>query len=448
MITTTDLIENIQKLLHLQPGSDILSNRESRQLEFKASFNLGSGPEYAKSMAAFANNEGGFMVFGVQNSPHKIIGISRERFEAVDPVKITEILNSCFSPEIIWESGCIEICNKTIGFIYAYEALEKPIVATKNSGNEIREGHIYYRYRGKSATIRYPELRNIIDDRLDRERKAWLQHLQTIGRSGPTNVGIIDTIQGNVFGGGAPFLIDEKLLRQLKFIRHGSFKETGGSPTLRLMGDVKTIDGVTVEKTVPMGIHYDDLVTAFLASRSISIDEAKSYLIECAHQTTPNTPILYFLSQAQLTPVEATELIDKEPNTLSSIVKVIKKRLSGTIRVSAFGKVESDINITKVLTTNQLLERIKKSSELEKRSVIYQVLKKRPQLVRDVSLEIPASRFFEAVSNLSKADIIKGKEVILGCLLDLFISKFQTLKGIERTFFRKAVAHVEDELYG
>jgi len=61
---------------------------------------------------------------------------------------------------------------------------------------------------------------------------------------------------------------------------------------------------------------------------------------------------------------------------------------------------------------------------------------------------MPALRFFEAVSNLSKSDILGSREEILGSLLDIFINKFQTLKGPERTMFRKAVAHVEEELYG
>ncbi len=61
---------NLQIILKLRPGSaDILSNRESSQLEFKLSFDLRSGPEYARSMAAFANNEGGYLVFGVRNAP-------------------------------------------------------------------------------------------------------------------------------------------------------------------------------------------------------------------------------------------------------------------------------------------------------------------------------------------------------------------------------------------
>jgi predicted HTH transcriptional regulator len=107
-------------------------------LEFKLSFDLRSGPEYARSMAAFANNEGGYLVFGVRNAPHELVGISRDRFEAVDPVKITDILNSYFSPEIQWDFGLIEFEGRNLGFIYTYQALEKPIVATKSSGNEIR----------------------------------------------------------------------------------------------------------------------------------------------------------------------------------------------------------------------------------------------------------------------------------------------------------------------
>src|SRR6266851_4577430 len=53
-------------------------------------------------------------------------------------------------------------------------------------------------------------LRAIIDARIARERQAWLQHLRTIERVGPRNVGILDTIHGKLYGAGAPFLIDEK----------------------------------------------------------------------------------------------------------------------------------------------------------------------------------------------------------------------------------------------
>ncbi|MFB3887110.1 MAG: ATP-binding protein [Thermodesulfobacteriota bacterium] len=445
-----ELADTLRRILRLRPGStDILSNRESSQLEFKLSFDLRSGPEYARSMAAFANNEGGYLVFGVRNAPHQLVGISRDRFEAVDPVKITDILNSYFSPEIQWDFGLVEFEGRNLGFIYTHEALEKPIVATKSSGNEIKESGVYYRYRGKSTLIKYPELRKIIDDRLNRDRKAWLQHLETISKSGPTKVGIIDTVQGKVFGAGAPFLIDEKLLRQLKFIRQGSFGDTSGAPTLRLIGDLKSVEGVTVEKIVQTGIHYDDLVTAFLAQRQLDADDAKSYLIECAHQTTPYTPIFYFISQANISREDAASLLDAESNTLKNTLSTLKKRLNGTMHTTAFGRIDDTVRLPRVANSRELFEQIMSQPPgIAKRSFTYQALKQYPALVRGIAVEIPCGHLFEAISNLVKHDIERGKAEILGCLLDVFNQRFQTLKGGEKTFFRKAVACVEEQLYG
>ncbi|MBI4232496.1 ATP-binding protein [Candidatus Peregrinibacteria bacterium] len=444
-----ELGQVLANLLKIRQGTpDLLSNRESSQLEFKTSFDLASGPHYARSMAGFANNEGGFLVFGVQNAPRKVTGISRERFEAVDPVKITDLLGSYFSPEIQWDFGTIELVGVTIGFIYTYETTEKPVVATKTSGREIRESSVYYRYRGKTTFIGYPELREIIEQRLDRERKAWLQHLQTIGKSGPTRVGIIDTVQGKVFGAGAPFLIDEKLLRQLKFVRQGSFKETGGTPSLRLIGDLRAVEGVSVEKIVHTGIHYDDLVTAFLAQRPLDKEDGKSYLIECAHQTTPFTPVLYFCSQAGLTREQAVSLLEAERTSLRYTTRYLKKRLEQTTNISPGGRIADRPTWLRISNSRELLELIgKEGTALQKRSAIFAALQQYPAFVRDIGVELPPSRLFEAISNLTRKDIERAKTEVLGCLLDFFNQRFQSLESSEKSLFRKAVVCVEEQLY-
>ena len=85
----------------------------------------------------------------------------------------------------------------------------------------------------------------------------------------PEMSGILDTIHGKLYGAGTPFLIDEKLLRQLKFIRRGQFSDGEGAPALRVLGDVQSIKGIEKEKPVPTGIHADDLITAFLAQRPL-----------------------------------------------------------------------------------------------------------------------------------------------------------------------------------
>ena len=41
--------------------------------EFKISFNWNSRDKYAKSMVAFANNKGGYIVFGVKDKPRDLV---------------------------------------------------------------------------------------------------------------------------------------------------------------------------------------------------------------------------------------------------------------------------------------------------------------------------------------------------------------------------------------
>src|ERR1019366_3508027 len=80
-----------------------LASRESSKLDFKESFNLGSADEYARTMAAFANTAGGYLVFGVKDSPRELLGLKTDNFEKADPAKLTNALNERFSPEIMWE---------------------------------------------------------------------------------------------------------------------------------------------------------------------------------------------------------------------------------------------------------------------------------------------------------------------------------------------------------
>lgn len=47
---------------------DRLIKREDKNHEFKASFNMANAAMYLKTIAAFANNEGGYIIFGVQDT--------------------------------------------------------------------------------------------------------------------------------------------------------------------------------------------------------------------------------------------------------------------------------------------------------------------------------------------------------------------------------------------
>src|SRR3989304_2306420 len=235
---------------------DRIISRESNTIEFKESFNWNSKDKYGCTAAAFSNNRGGYIVFGVKNRPRDLVGLSNDNFENLDESKITEFLNSVFSPEILFEKYLIDVKSKKIGIFHIIQNHKKPVVCIKNSG-EIQEAVIYYRYNARNEKIKYPELKALLEGIQLKERQAWMENFERISKIGPENAAILDTIEGKIEGHSGTLVIDEKLLPKLKFIKEGHFAEKG-SPTLKLIGDVKPITVIPLDKGGKLGtdIHY------------------------------------------------------------------------------------------------------------------------------------------------------------------------------------------------
>ena len=221
---------------------DRIVARESGWLEFKESFNWLSKDKYAKSMAAFANNRGGYIVFGVKDQPRELAGLQTNNFGTTDEAKITTYLNAVFSPEIIFEKFVVEVRSKNIGILYTNQAKNKPVVCSKNDG-DLKESDIYYRYNGKSERIKYSELKFLLDQIKTEADKRWMKHFEKISKIGSTNAAILDISSGEIIGQGGTLVIDKKLVPKLKFIKEGNFQE-GGEPVLKLIGDVKPVSVV------------------------------------------------------------------------------------------------------------------------------------------------------------------------------------------------------------
>jgi hypothetical protein len=229
---------------HASNAERVIS-RESGWLEFKESFNWHSKDKYAKSMAAFANNKGGYIVFGVKDHPRELTGLQSNNFETTDESKITAYLNSVFSPEILFEKFVIVIQSKNIGILYTHQAKTKPVVCLKYDGG-LKEADIYYRYNARSEKIKYAEIKALFELIKEEERKSWMEHFEKILKVGPTNAAILDIMGGEISGQGGTLVIDKKLVPKLKFIKEGNFQEKG-RPTLKLIGDVKPVS-VLIEK--------------------------------------------------------------------------------------------------------------------------------------------------------------------------------------------------------
>ena len=195
-----------------------LIRRESQVLEFKKSFNLRAMAEYFRDFAAFANNRGGYMVFGIEDSPRRPAGLSEsawDRFNSIDPRRITEPLLEMFAPDIRWELEAFEVNGKRFGVFRVHESAGKPVVARKNQG-PVKDGEVYYRYRGQTQKIRHAEMESIIAARIESTNEKWRGLLKDIGQIGVNHAAVLDTTQSGMEGAAAKVLvIDENLGRKL-----------------------------------------------------------------------------------------------------------------------------------------------------------------------------------------------------------------------------------------
>jgi len=237
--------EDFREIIVLKPDGK-MKHREGKKLEFKANFSPASLNEYAKTFAAFANTSGGIIVFGVKDKPRNPYGMINTKFTDTDPEKITQFLNEHFAPEIEWEADEFEIDGKKFALIEIKESTNKPVVCKKNTKSDVaREGDIFYRYNGRSERIKFPELKKLLDENREFERKKWMEHLENISKIGPQNIMLVDLLRGEIpKGADSKILIDKELLKEMKVIHEGHFVEREGTPALKLIGSVEGVDTV------------------------------------------------------------------------------------------------------------------------------------------------------------------------------------------------------------
>lgn len=249
--------DRVKEVLANSNDDGKVKSRESTSLEFKENFGFKSLAKYLKTICAFSNTQGGILVFGVTDSPRTLKGIDKDKFDQIKIEQLSTYLSEYFSPEIHWDIGVVIFKKKHYGFIAIEEADDKPVICKKNSGDVLKDGDIYYRYRGSSRRIEFPELKRMQIEIREKERKLWMEHIEKISRIGPKNVALLDLYSGKMESSSIAnnFVIDEELLAGLKnevsFVKEGYFKEQEGAPTLKLVGNLAPVDTVVVPNLDP-----------------------------------------------------------------------------------------------------------------------------------------------------------------------------------------------------
>lgn len=297
-----------------------LIKREDSCIEFKESYNHGSMALYFRTIASFANKGGGYIIFGIGDSPRDTIGLkpkNLKQFEELKPEEFTKNLCDYFSPEIQWTNATYEFSSRQFGVIYIYELQNKPAICKKTyiqkeDKYSLKEGDIYYRYGGRSEKIKYSELNQIIEIQRKKEQAQWMKFIAKVSKIGVENAGILDITTGKIEGRTGSVLIDESLLSQIAFIKEGAFSETSGTPTLKLIGSVETISNERLiykkEVVKIKGIREVDIIENSLLKKNV--EDPEDYITQICHSATAFLPVYYYMSLASLDSDAAVALIE------------------------------------------------------------------------------------------------------------------------------------------
>lgn len=408
--------KKMRELLSVKADGNLLK-RESTTLEFKQNFDWdvrASRVKYLKTIASFANKTGGYMVFGVSDSPRKLLGITKP-FLQIDDSQISQFINQFLSPSPEFEREECEIEGKKFGFIYVYTAETKPIVCIKDYDTVLRESTIYHRYSGQSCIIKSGDLMQMLDETKQKETDKWMKFFSKVSSIGVDNAGIYDSSSGKISTNkGNSFILDEQLLKRIKILDKYSEREDGAE-AVKIIGEIDKT-GAVINR--PFAIHDEEIIKGFLEGKPIL--QPREYIEAMCYQSSGNMPIYHFIKSADMTLEDSLKILRK-PKTRSQAKKRLIERIQNDEKIEKLsGQFPIDetsaIRIKRGKFHNQLLA----LEEIETQNVG------------------EAKRLLEAICNLNKGNY--DSEFVKSVILKLYVEYYESKIS---TFLRQVICYID-----
>lgn len=409
-------------------------NREGTTIEFKESYSHGSMAQYFRTIASFANNAGGYIIFGVGDSPRRLLGLkdkSLQQFEELKVEEFTKNLCDYFSPEIKWEHCTFEFKNLSFGVIYTYPLRTKPCICKKiydaqNTKYSLKEGDIYYRYGGRSERIHYEELNAIMEDVRKAEEAQWLSFIKNASKIGIANACLLDLDTGVISGEGGSIVIDNDLLSKIAFIKEGEFVEKKGKPVLRLIGDIEKVETGKVivkesTKKIVKAIEPTDIINAFL--KDTKVDEPLEYLRAICSANSANYPFYFLLQQAACTIEDAIAMINENTSRGQTKQRLLKRLQGSRIPILNVSMSQRDASAKKRKYRDEWLEENIKTDAVE------------------------CGYSLSALMSLKREEVAVHEKYIRNKLQELYSNYYEDANSNDAATMRKAICRVDELLY-
>lgn len=289
-------------------GDWILAIGEHEECECKRDFESKKMAAIVRTVAALANNRGGYIFFGVSNDGYKVEGIGEE-FARTDIVQIIEKVKAHLSPTpAISAKGVLDFDGAKVGFLHVARYRNPPIIVYRD-GDGLNEGEILFRYPGQSSRIKFGDLRAMLEERDRLAQSALAEAAGRIADIGTRNAMILDTNRNVLEDKGRSILIDQKLAESLKFIKEGEFDEHLGAPTLKLVGEVTpvAIKDSTTTIITHAAIFQESILDKFLKQEKV--DSPVDYIYAGLAQSRIWLPIFYYARMSQKSNKEVSALV-------------------------------------------------------------------------------------------------------------------------------------------
>ncbi|EGR0468986.1 ATP-binding protein [Vibrio cholerae] len=246
--------------LNIDKISRKVSNRESEHREFKLKYENNNLPKFAKTMAAFANRDGGVLFFGIKDRPRELVGIVESEFP--DDVVITNFLKEYFQPEILYESHIIDFCSHKVHALLVSPSNRKPVICKKSKSIKLehgkpekevlREGAIYYRYSASTDEIKYADLILMLDREREVYFRSMIDNITLLNKVGVDKAAVVDAheLAGN--DQAASVYLTNDTAQNLNWIERGKFveDESEGGKAYYVVRKVEIKHGVEIQKPV------------------------------------------------------------------------------------------------------------------------------------------------------------------------------------------------------
>lgn len=403
-----------------EEGGVRVSSREGSRLEFKANFSWQAVYKYIKTMAAFANREGGSIVFGVTDRPREAVGMSPDSYETfwkIDPKDMTKRLQASLSSELDWHLEQFNIGDRKFGAIVVEQSNDRPVIVTRSYKDILREGDILYRYRGTTERIRAQDLKKIIEDGREKEAKAWSQLFQRIAVIGVDNVALIDSVNKEIVGRRHSLYLTEEMLRKVKFVNEGSFSEKKGAPALKLIAQA---NAEVCEKLVV--VNHEDIFRNFF-NQELNGD-AMQYIDAIAGGTTAYVPIYFYIKKSKNSVEDVIKELENL-NTRGSAKKTLLRRLKeGESLYRELRDTASSAYRKKYKYKNLLLKGSSPDSEDEE-----------------------IKYCFQAINTFTKKEVLDNKDLLLNILSSMYSKLYKGADSSVCDSLRRAICWVDEALY-